>query len=150
MRSCSPCWSTPALQQRALLRIVRTAPALHPKYAAALAALATSADPLASTEAIRLLGTSAPVSLLPGATCLATLEAGAAGDVPIDAVITALNAFPTAGVPSAHPATATAWAFLHSSGFPITLPRCPPVSGRSASHAGDWPNHLHCCANCLV
>ena len=73
-------------------------PTLQPKYAAALAALATSADPLTSTEAIRLLGTSALVSPLPGATCLATLEAGAAGDVPIDAVITALNAFPTAGL----------------------------------------------------
>ena len=64
-----------ALQQRALLRIVRTAPALQPKYAAALAALATSADPLTSTEAIRLLGTAALGSPLPGATCLATLEA---------------------------------------------------------------------------
>ena len=41
-----------ALQQRALLHIVRTAPALQPKYAAALAALTTSADPLKSTEAM--------------------------------------------------------------------------------------------------
>ena len=82
----------------AALLTVRTATALQPKYAAALAALTTSADPLTSTEAIRLLGTSALGSPLPAATCLATLEAGAAGDVPIDAVITALNAFPTAGL----------------------------------------------------
>ena len=124
--------NTGALQQPALLRIVRTAPALQPKYAAALAALATSADPLTSAEAIRLLGTSALLSPLPAATCLATLEAGVdlPCDVPIDAVITTLTAFttagllrlaptvPTAGVPSAHPPTAMARAFLHSSGVP--------------------------------
>ena len=87
-----------------------------------------------------MLGTSALVSPLPGATCLATLEAGAAGDVPIDAVITALNRFPTAGllrlaptlptagVPSAHPPTAMARAFLHSSEVPITLPPLPVPS----------------------
>ena len=134
-------------------------PTLQPKYAAALAALATSADPLTSTEAIRLLGTSALVSLLPAATCLATLEAGAAGDVPIDAVITAFptarllrlaRIISTAGVPSAHPATAMARAFLHSSGFPVTLPAARPASGRSPSHARDWPKHLSWCGICLV
>ena len=90
--------STPALLKRALLHIVCTAPAVQPKYAAALAALATSADPLTSTEAIPLLGTAALGSPLSAATCLSTLEACAAGDAPIDAVITALNAFPTAGL----------------------------------------------------
>ena len=149
-----------ALQQRALLRIVLTAPALQPKYAAALAALATSADPLTSTEAIPLLGTAALVSPLSAATCLATLKAG---DVPIDAVITALNAFPTAGllrlarilstagVPSVLPATAMARAFLHPSGVPgHPAPAARPPSGRSPSDACDWPKRLCWCGICIV
>ena len=104
--------------------------------------LLVNAGALQQRALLRIIRTSALVSPLPGATCLATLEAGAAGDVPIDVVITALNAFPTAvllrltrtlptaGVPSAHPATATAWAFLHSSGIPghaAPLPVLPPV-----------------------
>ena len=70
-----------ALQQRALLRIIRTAPSLRQKYVAALATLATSADPLTSTEAIRLLGTSALGSPLPSAS-LSGRSPSDAGDWP--------------------------------------------------------------------
>ena len=153
------------IYRRRLARQCRRAPAAraapHPphrptfqsKYAAALAALATSADPLTSTEAICLLGTSALVSPLPGATCLATLEAG---DVPIDAVITALTAFPTARLsasrgsflPRASPALVPRppWRgrFSTRRGFPVTLPPLPvlppvglhpmPVIGQNTSN----------------
>ena len=49
----------------------------------------------------------------------------------------------TAGVPSARLTTSMARAFFHSSGVPgHAAPAARPASGRSPSHACDWPKHL--------
>ena len=115
-----------------------------------------------------------PASPLPAATCLATLEAGAAGDVPIDAVITALNAFPTAELfcmtnslceevaqpfeeearkPFSDP---TEWlcpsqrVSIGRVALPVTLPRCASCLRSVSSEADDWPKHLYWCGICLV